>query len=67
MFKMALAKAGCTPRETVMIGDQLETDILGASRLGIDSVLVTSGVDKSSGNFKVLATVPNDDDLADLV
>jgi ribonucleotide monophosphatase NagD (HAD superfamily) len=28
----------------VMIGDQLGTDILGASRSGIDSVLVESGV-----------------------
>lgn len=29
---------------TVMIGDQLGTDILGARRFGLDAVLVTSGV-----------------------
>jgi len=29
-----------------MVGDQLGTDILGANRFGIDSVLVESGVDR---------------------
>jgi len=67
MFKMALDKAGCTPKETVMVGDQIETDILGASKLGIDSVLVTSGVDKTAGKFKVIVTIPNVDDLANFL
>jgi HAD superfamily hydrolase (TIGR01450 family) len=31
-------------RRTVMVGDQLGTDILGAMRFGIDSVLVLTGV-----------------------
>jgi len=32
------------PRRVVMIGDQLVTDVLGASRAGIDSVLIETGV-----------------------
>jgi ribonucleotide monophosphatase NagD (HAD superfamily) len=47
-----------------MIGDQVDTDVAGASRAGIDSVLVTSGVDRSAGGYKVLAIVPNVDDIA---
>jgi HAD superfamily hydrolase (TIGR01450 family) len=65
MFKMALSKAGCTKEEAVMIGDQLETDVLGAARAGIDSILVTSGVDRDAKGFKVLATIPNVDRLVE--
>lgn len=32
------------PREGLLIGDRLETDILGAKRMGMDSVLVLTGV-----------------------
>jgi len=35
-----------TRAEMVMVGDQLGTDILGANRFGIDSVLVETGVDR---------------------
>jgi HAD superfamily hydrolase (TIGR01459 family) len=38
LFEMAVRLAGT--RKVVMIGDQLETDILGAHRFGIDSALV---------------------------
>jgi glycerol 3-phosphatase-2 len=34
----------CGTRDAVMIGDQLDTDILGANACGIDSALVTTGV-----------------------
>jgi HAD superfamily hydrolase (TIGR01450 family) len=34
------------PRRVVMIGDQLVTDVLGASRAGIDSVLIETGVSR---------------------
>ena len=33
-----------SPKECLLIGDRLETDILGAARLGMDSVLVLTGV-----------------------
>ena len=39
-FTNALRKLGREEHEAVMIGDQLFTDILGANRLGIQSILV---------------------------
>lgn len=39
------------PRRVVMIGDQLQTDILGAQEAGIDSVLVGTGVSALVRNF----------------
>jgi HAD superfamily hydrolase (TIGR01450 family) len=42
IYKMALAIGGT--RNMLMIGDQLGTDILGAQRFGIDSLLITQGV-----------------------
>lgn len=44
LFELAAQRAGS--RNLVMLGDQLETDILGAARYGIDSVLVMSGVSR---------------------
>jgi ribonucleotide monophosphatase NagD (HAD superfamily) len=63
MFKMALQRAGCRNADAVMVGDQVETDVLGANRAGIDAILVTSGVDKTAMGHKVLATVSSVDDL----
>ncbi len=40
MFEMALLKFGRGPEETLMVGDQLMTDVLGANRAGIDAVWV---------------------------
>jgi ribonucleotide monophosphatase NagD (HAD superfamily) len=50
-----------------MVGDQVETDILGATREGIEAVLVTSGVDRAADGFKLLATVSTVDELADFL
>jgi 4-nitrophenyl phosphatase len=44
LYEMALASLGRTPRETAAMGDRLETDILGAHRAGLSSILVLSGV-----------------------
>jgi HAD superfamily hydrolase (TIGR01450 family) len=45
MFESAARRLGNPdPRRLVMLGDQLATDILGAQRFGIDSVLVETGV-----------------------
>jgi HAD superfamily hydrolase (TIGR01450 family) len=44
MFEAAVRRLGLDRRRLVMIGDQLGTDILGAQRAGIDSVLVETGV-----------------------
>lgn len=40
MYFIALEKFGRQPKEAVMIGDQLLTDVLGANRAGIDAIWV---------------------------
>jgi 4-nitrophenyl phosphatase len=44
MYQQAIAKLGADLNETIAIGDKLETDILGAIRTGIRSLMVLSGV-----------------------
>lgn len=44
MYQQALALLGADPAETVAIGDRLETDILGAVRAEIRSIMVLTGV-----------------------
>ncbi|GGJ12054.1 hypothetical protein GCM10010885_21810 [Alicyclobacillus cellulosilyticus] len=39
-FRQALAMLGATPEESVMVGDQLFTDVRGAKRAGIYAILV---------------------------
>jgi HAD superfamily hydrolase (TIGR01450 family) len=49
MFAAAISRlAEPDPRRIVMLGDQLATDILGAHNVGIDSVLVLSGISRLS-------------------
>lgn len=43
-YALALERLGLSPGEVVAVGDRLETDVLGANRQGIRSVLVTTGV-----------------------
>jgi 4-nitrophenyl phosphatase len=45
MFDVALQKMNSKHQHTVMIGDRLETDILGAQKAGLRTILVTSGID----------------------
>lgn len=44
MYQQAMAKLGADLNETIAIGDKLETDILGAIRTGIRSLMVMTGV-----------------------
>jgi 4-nitrophenyl phosphatase len=44
IFQEALERLGADATNTAMIGDRLETDILGAQRAGLTSILVLSGV-----------------------
>lgn len=44
IFEEAMARFGAT--KALFIGDRLDTDILGAARVGIDSVLVLTGIDR---------------------
>lgn len=45
MFRLALDHAHEKPRNAVMIGDQLETDLMGAHRAGVHTILVLTGVE----------------------
>lgn len=44
MYQQAIARLGVSLDETIAIGDKLETDILGAVRTGIRSLMVLDGV-----------------------
>jgi 4-nitrophenyl phosphatase len=44
MYKLAIARLHTSPEETLVVGDRLETDIVGAQSLGCRSALVLSGV-----------------------
>jgi 4-nitrophenyl phosphatase len=44
MFEMALARLGVSAGQVLMVGDRLETDILGAQRAGLKTALVWTGV-----------------------
>lgn len=39
IFRLALKKAGCSPKETVMVGDSVEKDVRGAEKAGIAGIL----------------------------
>ena len=67
MFETAMERAGATRAETVMIGDQEDTDIEGAHRTGIDSILVLTGVHDGKTETKATAVVESVDALADLI
>ena len=43
MFKLAMDQMGAKPETTAMIGDRLDTDILGAQRAGLTTIFVLSG------------------------
>jgi len=51
------AMARFSPRSAVVIGDRLDTDILGANRAGIRSIMVLTGIDKAK---QVIAAVPDE-------
>lgn len=44
IFEMALEKMGVGKEGTAVVGDRLETDILGAGRAGLKSILLLCGV-----------------------
>jgi len=67
MFSIALRRAGSKKGEAVMIGDQADTDILGAARAGIDSILVTTGIDQDAPGVKLLAKLSNVDEIVHLL
>ncbi len=52
-FKMALNLLDLKKEEVIMIGDQVFTDVLGANRFGIKSILVNP-INKKEGPFTML-------------
>ena len=45
IYDHALARAGNPPKDEVLaVGDGLQTDVLGAARMGFDAVFVTGGI-----------------------
>ncbi|HMQ54379.1 MAG TPA: HAD-IIA family hydrolase [Anaerolineae bacterium] len=45
LFELAVKKMGSHPNQTAMVGDRLDTDILGGQRAGLKTILLTTGVD----------------------
>jgi len=52
LFEMAVKRLGCVPAQTVMLGDRLDTDILGGQRAGLKTVLLTTGVDDQNSTVQ---------------
>ncbi|WP_322807183.1 HAD-IIA family hydrolase [Thermanaerothrix sp.] len=44
LFRVALERLNSHPQETLVVGDRLDTDILGAQQAGLRAALVLSGV-----------------------
>ena len=44
IFSIALARAGCTPDQAVMIGDRIDNDIAPAKQMGMKMVWIKQGV-----------------------
>jgi 4-nitrophenyl phosphatase len=64
MFEVALLRMGTTPQQTLMIGDRLETDILGAQRAGLKAALVLTGT--TSAQLASSSTIQADGVFASL-
>jgi 4-nitrophenyl phosphatase len=59
MLQIAIRRMGAVAANTAMLGDRLETDILGGQNAGLTTILVLSGVTKPDD----LATSPVQPDL----
>ncbi|MBR9707602.1 MAG: HAD-IIA family hydrolase [Candidatus Diapherotrites archaeon] len=66
MFQLALKKAGLKAKDVAMVGDNLDTDIAGANKAGLYSILVLTGLTKKPSR-KANLTVKNLKELVKLV
>lgn len=66
MFKTAMMRKNATPAETVMVGDTLETDILGANYSGVQSVYLAAEPPEINGPTPAL-TVDSIAKLAEIL
>ena len=71
MFQLALRLANEEPSRAAMVGDQIETDILGARRAGIHTILVLTGTESreriANSNIKPEVIIGNVDALGPLL
>ena len=58
LYQIALDRLQSSLEETAAVGDRLETDILGAARMGLFSLLVLSGV-STADEARTAANPPN--------
>ena len=47
MFLMGAERLGLPPAEVAMLGDRLDTDIVGAKRAGLTALMVLTGVSRA--------------------
>jgi 4-nitrophenyl phosphatase len=71
MFRLALRLTNEKPRNAVMVGDQIETDMLGAQRAGVHTILTLTGVETREtvvcSNAKPDMVIENVDTLLELL
>ncbi|KMY52777.1 HAD family hydrolase [Bacillus sp. FJAT-27231] len=65
IFAHALKLMDVSPEDAIMIGDNLGTDILGATRVGMDSILIDHGDDRKVEGAKPTYTVRTLSEVAD--
>lgn len=67
MFRLALQLSHKKPGNAVMVGDQMETDLLGAQRAGVHTIVVLTGVENRASikraSFKPDMIIENADEL----
>jgi ribonucleotide monophosphatase NagD (HAD superfamily) len=44
--ELGTERLGCAPAEAAILGDRLDTDIMGGSRAGLTTIMVQTGVSK---------------------
>ena len=59
IFEDALKRLGGTKANTAMVGDRLNTDIAGANGVGLNSILVLSGISTRDDLAQVNGSQPN--------
>ena len=71
MFHLALRVANVKASQAAMVGDQIETDVVGAHRAGVHTILVLTGVETrqtiASSSVKPEMVVQNVDSLLGLL
>jgi 4-nitrophenyl phosphatase len=58
LLDLAMARMGSTPAATAILGDRLDTDILGGQRAGLTTILVTTGAHDAAA-VHVLGITPD--------